>query len=244
MVFNARYRRPDPSYAAGPVIRSQSEFDLGLRSYMLGVYNRMAGGLALTGAVAYVAAASGLYAQIAGTALIWLVVFAPFAMAIYLGFRISTMSAAAANASFWSYAALMGLSLAGILLIFTGVSVARVFFITAGTFAAMSIYGYSTRQDLSRFGSFLVMGLIGVVLASVVNLFVAASVLTFAISIVGVLVFTGLTAWDTQRIKQMYADTADLGSMARTKVLGALTLYMDFVNLFISILQMTGTRRS
>jgi FtsH-binding integral membrane protein len=243
MAFNAPYRRSPEPYATRSTL-AQGGVDAGLRSYMLGVYNRMAGGLALTGAVAYWAAASGFYAQIAGTPLIWVVLFAPFAMALFLGFRLNKMSATAANACFWSYAGLMGLSLAGIFLIYTGVSVARVFFITAGTFAAMSLYGYTTRRDLSRIGSFLIMGLIGVILASVVNLFVASSALTFAISVAGVLVFTGLTAWDTQRITQMYAETTDPDSRARAKVLGALMLYMDFVNLFISMLQLTGTRRS
>ena len=219
------------------------EFDAGLRSYMLGIYNRMAGGLALTGIVAYAAATSGFYAQIASTPLIWLVMLAPFGMALLLGFRIQKMSHGAASAAFWIYAGLMGLSLAIIFLVYTGTSVARVFFITAGTFAAMSIYGYSTQRDLSGIGSFLVMGLIGVVLASLVNLFIGSTALTFAISVIGVLVFTGLTAWDTQRIKQMYAETAGTDAQGRSSILGALMLYMDFVNLFISVLQLTGNRR-
>lgn len=218
-------------------------FDAGLRTYMLGIYNRMAGGLALTGIVAYAAAATGFYAQIAATPFIWLVMLAPFGMALLLGFRIQQMSHGAASAAFWTYAGLMGLSLSGIFLAYTGVSVARVFFITAGTFAAMSFYGYSTQRDLSRIGSFLVMGLIGVVLASVVNLFIGSTALTFAISVIGVLVFTGLTAWDTQRIKQMYAETAGTDAQGRSAILGALMLYMDFVNLFISFLQLTGSRR-
>lgn len=218
-------------------------FDAGLRTYMLGIYNRMAGGLALTGIVAYAAAATGFYAQIAATPLIWLVMLAPFGMALLLGFRIQQMSHGAASAAFWTYAGLMGLSLSNIFLAYTGVSVARVFFITAGTFAAMSFYGYSTQRDLSRIGSFLVMGLIGVVLASVVNLFIGSTALTFAISVIGVLVFTGLTAWDTQRIKQMYAETTGTDAQGRSAILGALMLYMDFVNLFISFLQLTGSRR-
>lgn len=233
-------RPPSPAWSGA----APAEFDAGLRSYMLGIYNRMAGGLALTGGVAYVAAATGFYAQIAATPLIWLVIFAPFGMALLLGFRINQMSPAAASASFWTYAGLMGLSLAGIFLVYTGVSVARVFFITAGTFAAMSAYGYTTKRDLSRIGSFLIMGLIGVVLASLVNLFIGSTALTFAISVIGVLVFTGLTAWDTQRIKQMYAETAGTDAQGRSAILGALMLYMDFVNLFISVLQLTGNRRA
>lgn len=236
-------RSYDQSPATAWATSRSMEFDAGLRGYMLGIYNRMAGGLALTGVVAYVAAATGFYAQIAATPLIWLVMLAPFGMALLLGFRIQKMSHGAASAAFWTYAGLMGLSLASIFLAYTGVSVARVFFITAGTFAAMSFYGYSTQRDLSRIGSFLVMGLIGVVLASVVNLFIGFTALTFAISVIGVLVFTGLTAWDTQRIKQIYAETAGTDAQGRSAILGALMLYMDFVNLFISILQLTGNRR-
>lgn len=239
---------PQPPYARPPSSAwsgmAPAEFDAGLRSHMLGIYNRMAGGLVLTGGVAYVAAATGFYAQIAATPLIWVVMLAPFGMALFLGFRINHMSPAAASASFWTYAGLMGLSLAGIFLVYTGISVARVFFITAGTFAAMSVYGYTTQRDLSRIGSFLIMGLIGVVLASVVNLFIGSTALTFAISVIGVLVFTGLTAWDTQRIKQMHAETAGTDAQGRSAILGALMLYMDFVNLFISVLQLTGNRRA
>jgi hypothetical protein len=164
---------------------------------MLRVYKFMAGGLALTGLVAYGALASGLYQQIAGTALVWVVMLAPLAAVLFLSFRIERMSAGAAQATFWGYAALMGLSLAGIFVVFTGASIARVFFISAATFGGMSLYGYTTRRDLSQFGSFLVMGLIGIVLASVVNIFIASSALQFVVSVVGVLVFTGLTAWDT-----------------------------------------------
>ena len=237
-------QRPyDQPSASAWATTTPAAFDAGLRSYMLGIYNRMAGGLALTGIVAYAAAATGFYAQIAATPFIWFVMLAPFGMALLLGFRIQQMSHGAASAAFWTYAGLMGLSLSGIFLAYTGVSVARVFFITAGTFAAMSFYGYSTQRDLSRIGSFLVMGLIGVVLASVVNLFIGSTALTFAISVIGVLVFTGLTAWDTQRIKQMYAETAGTDAQGRSAILGALMLYMDFVNLFISFLQLTGNRR-
>lgn len=214
--------------------------DLGLRSFMLRVFNTMAGGLALTGVVAYAAASSGLYASIAGTPLPWLVMLAPFGLALLLGFRVSRMSPAAAHASFWGYAALMGLSLAGIFLVYTGDSIARVFFISAGTFAATAAWGYTTRADLTRFGSFLVMGLVGIVLASLVNLFVGSSALQFAVSVIGVVVFTGLTAWDTQRLKIMYLEGDGTGNLA---ILGALMLYLDFVNLFVSLLQLLGARR-
>ena len=158
------------------------DVDLGLRRYMLQVYNCMAAGLALTGLVAYAAVATGFYQQIAGTPLIWLVMLAPLGAVLFLSFRIDRMSAGAAQATFWTYAALMGLSLAGIFLLYTGTSIARVFFITAGTFAAMSLYGYTTQRDLSQFGSFLFMGLIGIVLASLVNILIGSSALQFAMS--------------------------------------------------------------
>jgi FtsH-binding integral membrane protein len=168
---------------------------------------------------------------------------APIGVVLLLSFRIEHMSIAAAQAAFWGYAALMGLSLAGVFLVYTGVSVARVFFITAATFAAMSLYGYTTRRDLSQFGSFLFMGLIGIVLASLVNIFIASSALQFAISVIGVFVFTGLTAWDTQRIKEIYlaSDAGDV--LAKKALMGALALYLDFINLFVLLLQLTGQRR-
>jgi uncharacterized protein len=217
--------------------------DAGLRRYMLSVYNYMAAGLALTGLVAYIAVATGFYQQIAATPLIWVVMLAPLGAVLFLSFRIERMAIGRAQAVFWGFAAIMGLSLAGILLIYTGTSIARVFFISAGTFAAMSLYGYSTRRDLSRFGSFLFMGLIGIVLASIVNLFVGSSALQFAISVIGVLLFTGLTAYDTQRIKQVYFDAAATGDLRKPALMGALTLYLDFINLFVMLLQLTGTRR-
>ena len=217
--------------------------DLGLRQYMLTVYNFMAGGLGLTGLVAYAAAATGFYQQIAGTPLIWLVMLAPLGLVLLLGFGIQRMSAGAAQAAFWSYAALMGLSLAGIFLVFTGASIARVFFISGATFAAMSLYGYTTRRDLSQFGSFLVMGLIGIILASVVNIFMASSALQFAVSVIGVIVFTGLTAWDTQRIKEVYLGSDPGDVLAKKALMGALTLYLDFINLFVMLLQLIGNRR-
>jgi uncharacterized protein len=226
-----------------PAGRSAATIDAGLRRYMLSVYNYMAAGLGLTGLVAYGAVATGFYQQIAATPLIWVVMLAPLVAVVFLSFRIERMAIATAQAVFWGFAAIMGLSLAGILLIYTGTSIARVFFISAGTFAAMSLYGYSTRRDLSRFGSFLFMGLIGIVLASIVNLFVGSSALQFAISVIGVLLFTGLTAYDTQRIKQVYFDAAATGDLRKPALMGALTLYLDFINLFVMLLQLTGTRR-
>ena len=221
----------------------QVGIDAGLRQYMLRIYNYMAGGLALTGVVAYAAAASGFYQAIAGSILFWIVLFAPLGLVLLLSFRIQSMSLGSAQLTFWAYAALMGLSLSGIFLIYTGASIARVFFITAGTFAAMSLYGYTTRTDLSRFGSFLFMGLIGIIIAGLVNMFVAASALQCAISVAGVLVFTGLTAWDTQSIKEMYLESDGTAVAGKKAILGALRLYLDFINLFMMLMQLLGARR-
>jgi uncharacterized protein len=221
----------------------QAEVDVGLRQYMLRIYNYMAGGLALTGVVAYAAASSGFYQAIYGSILFWIVLLAPLGLVLLLSFRIQQMSLGAAQLTFWAYAALMGLSLGGVFLVYTGASIARVFFITAGTFAAMSLYGYTTRSDLSRFGSFLFMGLIGVIIASLVNLFLLSSALQFALSVVGVIVFVGLTAYDTQKIKEMYWE-GDGGVIAGKKaIMGALTLYLDFINLFMLLMQLLGSRR-
>jgi len=203
---------------------------------MLQVYNFMAAGLGVTGLVAYGAVATGFYQQIAGTPLIWLIMLAPLGAVLFLSFRIEQISAGAAQATFWIYAALMGLSLAGIFLLFTGTSIARVFFITAGTFAAMSLYGYTTQRDLSQFSSFLFMGLIGIVLASLVNIFIGSSALQFAISVIGVIVFTGLTAWDTQRVKEIYLETDPRDVLTKKALRGALALYLDFINLFVMLL--------
>jgi FtsH-binding integral membrane protein len=217
--------------------------DLGLRRYMLQVYNFMAAGLGVTGLVAYAAVATGFYQQIAGTPLIWLIMLAPLGAVLFLAFRIERIGASAAQATFWTYAALMGLSLAGIFLLYTGTSIARVFFITAGTFAAMSLYGYTTQRDLSQFGAFLFMGLIGIVLASRVNIFIGSSALQFAISVIGVIVFTGLTAWDTQRVKAVYLESDPGDVLTKKALMGALTLYLDFINLFVMLLQLVGQRR-
>ncbi len=219
-------------------------YDAGLRAYMLRVYNYMASGLALTGIVAMLVASSETAMQlIFGTGLFWIVALAPLAVVFFMSFRIQHMQASTAQAAFWVFSVLMGLSLASIFIQFTGVSIARVFFITAGTFAAMSLYGYTTKRDLSAWGSFLFMGLIGIIIASIVNIFLASSALHFAISVIGVLVFTGLTAYDTQQIKEIYA--ADDGGETVTKkaVMGALRLYLDFINLFIMLLHLLGERR-
>lgn len=236
--FDARRSR-----GAGFPPSVSAEIDAGLRGHMQRVYGYMAGGLALTGLVAYLAAASGFYQSIAATPLIWLVMLAPLGFVLVLSLGIQRMAAQTAMLLFWLYAGVMGLSLGGIFLVFTGESIARVFFISAATFGAMSLYGYTTRSDLSRFGSFLMMGLIGILIASLVNIFLGSSALQFAISIIGVIVFVGLTAYDTQRIKEMYLES-DTGEIAGKKaVLGALALYLDFINLFMILLQLFGQRR-
>lgn len=220
-----------------------AEVDAGLRQHMLRVYNYMAGGLALTGVIAYLAAASGVYLSIAQTPLIWLVIFAPFGLVLFLSFGIQRMSLMAAQATFWGYSALMGLSLGFIFLAYTHASVAATFFITAAMFLGMSLYGYTTGRDLSGMGSFLVMGLWGIIIAMLVNIFLASSGLSFLISIIGVIVFTGLTAWDTQQIKEMYI-AGDDGTVAGKKaIMGALRLYLDFINLFLMLLRLMGQRR-
>ncbi len=230
----------------------QVGIDVGLREYMLRVYNYMAGGLALTGIVAYLVANTPLQSLffqatargIGLTGLGYVGVFAPIAFVLVLSFGIQRMSLVQAQGVFWLYAAVMGISVAQILLLFTGESVARVFFITAGTFAGMSLYGYTTKTDLARFGSFLFMGLIGIVLASVVNIFIGSSALQFAISIIGVGVFVGLTAWDTQRIKEMYWEGDAAAVAGKKAVMGALSLYLDFINLFMILMQLMGNRRN
>lgn len=215
----------------------------GLRAYLIKVYNYMAGGLALTGAVAYYGASSGFYASIIGTWLFWVILLSPLALVLFLSYRIQRISLGVAQVSFWAYAGLVGLSLSGIFLIYTGESIARVFFITAGTFGATSLYGYTTKRDLSRFGSFLFMGLIGIIIAGIVNFFLKSSALQLTISAIGVLVFVGLTAYDTQRIKAIYADGDDRAVSGKKAILGALALYLDFLNLFLMLMQLLGNRR-
>jgi FtsH-binding integral membrane protein len=228
--------------------------DAGLRAHMLRVYNYMVGALALTGAVAYGVANTpallnlfyGVNANgaLSPTILGWVVMLAPIGLVLLLSFRIMQMSQAAAQATFWGYAALVGASLASILIAYTGASVAMTFFVTAGTFGAMSLWGYTTKRDLTGFGSFMFMGLIGLILASLANFFFKSPVMDFVISVVGVLIFTGLTAWDTQKIKNTYyavgGDTAVAGKAA---IMGALSLYLDFLNIFLFLLRFMGNRR-
>jgi FtsH-binding integral membrane protein len=233
---------PEPRVAQAQV--GVERIDEGLRSYLLQVYNYMGLGLAITGVVAFlVAATPALYVPIFTTPLKWVVMLAPLGFVFFLGARIQTMSVSAAQLTFWAFAAVMGLSMASIFLVFTGASIARVFFITAAMFGAMSLYGYTTKRDLSGWGSFLFMGLIGIIIAMVVNIFLASAALQFAVSVIGVLVFTGLTAYDTQRIKEMYyeLDAADVAT--RKAIMGALSLYLNFINMFVMLLNLFGATR-
>jgi FtsH-binding integral membrane protein len=225
--------------------------DEGLRSYMLGVYNYMAAGIALTGVVAYLTFAMAVqdgaltpFGQaIFQSPLRWVVMLAPLGFVLFLGFRIQQMSVGAAQAAFWAFAAVMGLSLSSIFLVYTGQSIAQIFFITAATFGALSLWGYTTKRDLSGWGSFLFMGVVGIVIASLVNLFLQSSGLMFAISVIGVLVFAGLTAYDTQRIKDGYLMFRhDATMVAKGAIMGALELYLDFINMFIMLLNLFGQR--
>ncbi|MDI9348498.1 MAG: Bax inhibitor-1/YccA family protein [Candidatus Symbiobacter sp.] len=224
-------------------------YDAGLRQYMVNIYRMMAGGLALTGVVAWFLAHQveqnpDLMAALYGTPMKWVIMFAPLVFVFIFAARIGVMSLSAAQTTFWVYAGLMGLSLASIFLVYTGQSVARVFFIAAATFGATSLYGYTTKTSLARFGSFLMMGVIGIIIASVVNIFVGSSALQFAISVIGVLVFTGLTAYDTQRLKEVYDGSMGEQNLGKLAVMGALTLYLDFINMFLMMLQLFGDRRS
>lgn len=228
----------------GTTVGRAADIDVGLRKYMLGVYNYMASGLLLSGIVALLLVSSPAAMQtVFGTPLKWVFMLAPlgFVMAISMG--INRFSQGTLQVLFWAFAATMGVSIATILAVFTGSSVARVFFITAGTFAAMSIYGYTTKRDLAQFGSFLMMGLIGIVIASLVNIFLGSSALQFAISVIGVLVFTGLTAYDTQNIKQMYYEGDYDDTMGKKQIMGALSLYLNFINLFFMLMNILGDRR-
>lgn len=230
--------------------------DEGLRAYMLRVYNYMATGLVITGlmalgtySVAFVETANGLALTPIGrtlfnSPLMWVVFLAPLGMVFYLSYRVQNMSVTGAQTAFWVFAGLMGLSLGTIFAAYTAESITRVFFIAAATFGAVSLYGYTTRRDLSGWGSFLFMGLIGIIIATVVNLFLASSALQFAISVIGVLVFTGLTAYDTQQIKEMYFAQDDGTVAGRKAVMGALRLYLDFINLFLMLLRLFGSNRS
>jgi FtsH-binding integral membrane protein len=230
--------------------RADASIDEGLRAYMLKVYNLMALGLAITGAVAYGAFAMAVqdgqltaFGQlIYASAFRWVVILAPLGMVFFLSARVHTMSVSAAQTAFWVFAALMGLSLSTIFLVYTGQSIVQTFFITAAAFGSLSLWGYTTKRDLTGMGTFLFMGLIGLIIAMVVNIFLASPAMQFAISAIGVLIFAGLTAYDTQKIKEMYYEGDEVLVAGRKAIMGALTLYLDFINLFTFLLSFLGNR--
>ncbi|MDR3440458.1 Bax inhibitor-1/YccA family protein [Telmatospirillum sp.] len=231
-----------------------AQIDVGLRQYMLRVYNYMASGLALTGLVAALVAGTpavnalffqvGMRGAMQPTGLGWLAIIAPIGLVFAISLGVARMRASTAQGLFWLYAALMGVSLSTLFMVYTGASITRVFFITAASFAGLSLYGYTTRRNLSAFGTFLVMGLWGLVIASLVNMFIASSALNFVISVAGVGIFAGLTAWDTQKIKEMYWAGDDGETAGKKALMGALTLYLDFINLFIMLVRLMGDRRN
>lgn len=233
---------------AGAIAQTGAEIDEGLRAYMLRVYNLMALGLAITGVAAWgtytLAMSNPAFANlIYASPLRWVLMLAPLGLVFFLSFRIHTMSVSAAQTTFWAYAALLGASLSTIFIVFTGASIVQTFFITATAFGALSLYGYTTRRDLTAMGSFMIMGVVGILIASLVNIFLQSSALQFAISAIGVVAFAGLTAYDTQKIKEMYYEGDDDVTGGRKAIMGALNLYMDFVNLFMFMLQFLGDRR-
>ncbi len=233
----------EPFYRSGVAGIDRVSMDAGLRSYMQRIFNYMGAGLALTGALAWIVAHTALAGLIFGTPLKWVVMLAPLGLAIYMNARVNSLSASSLTTMFWVFCGAMGLSMGALFLVFTGDSIARAFFITAATFAAMSLWGYTTKRDLTGMGSLLMMGVLGLMIAMLVNMFLMSSMLQWISSVIGVIIFTGLTAYDVQRLKQCYAES--YGSEANNKmaVFGALTLYLNFINAFQFILELTGTMR-
>jgi hypothetical protein len=223
----------------------QAYIDEGLRAHMLRIYNYMSAALALTGIVAWFGASSGIYVSLASTPLIFVIMLAPLGVVLYFASRINNMTVSRAQSVFWVFAGLMGLSLSYIFLAYTGTAIFQTFFITAGAFAGLSIWGYTTKKDLSAMGTFLIMGLIGIIIASVVNMFIGSAQLHFIVSVLGVIIFAGLTAWDTQKLKRDWINRVQHSGEAvaeKSAIMGALTLYLDFINLFLFLLQFMGRR--
>jgi FtsH-binding integral membrane protein len=235
------------------VPRTGEVFDAGLRKHMLSIYNYMASGVLLTGVVAALTARSGLAYAFAGGPLMWLVMLSPLAIVFAMSFGQNKFSTGTLQAMFWGFATLMGLSLSTIFLVYTGASIAATFFATAGAFAGLSLFGYTTQKDLSGWGSFLIMGVIGLIIASVINLFIGSEPLAYAISFLGVLIFAGLTAYDTQRLKRQYLEiqqakitnpaVAAAFPVGKIVIMGALSLYLDFINMFLFLLRFMGAAR-
>ena len=246
----ANWNDPRPNgtgFGASPSLSGASTrgevFDAGLRRHMLSIYNYMASGVMLSGIVALLFATSGMAEAVFGTPLRWVVALAPLAFVMIMSFGASRLSTTAMQAMLWGFSVAMGLSLSSIFFIYTGPSIAITFFATAGAFAGLSLYGYTTKKDLSGMGSFLIMGVFGLLIASLLNMFLQSSGLAWAISFLGVLIFAGLTAYDTQRLKEQYADVAGTEFAGKAVVLGALSLYLDFINMFQFLLQFMGERR-
>lgn len=227
---------------------TNAEIDQGLRAYMLGIYNYMTIAMVITGGVAMATANWLINSFVAqqimfGSPLRWVIMLAPLAFVMVLSFGINKLSASAARAIFFVYAAVMGVSLSSIFLVYSGQSIAQTFFVTAAAFGGLSLFGYTTKKNLSGMGSFLMMGLIGLIIAMVVNMFVQSDMMMFAINVIGVLIFAGLTAYDTQRLKHMYDMVSHSGEMmAKTSVMGALSLYLNFINMFMFLLSFLGNR--
>jgi len=229
--------------AAAPTVGvPRAARDAGLRSYMLSVYNYMTSGVLLTGIVALLFAQSGLAAQVLSTPLRWVIMFAPLAFVMVMSFGMNRISTGTLKMLFWGFATVMGLSMSSIFLVYTGTSIAQTFFAVAAAFAGLSLWGYTTKKDLSGFGTFLIMGVIGLLVAMVINIFLQSTAMQLAISAIGVLLFAGLTAYDTQKIKSMYAQVAGSDMMGKVVIMGALNLYLDFINMFTFLLQFMGNR--
>ena len=237
---------PRPGFGASPSADGRTAdragYDMGLRRHMLSIYNYMASGVLLTGVVAMLMARSGLVLTLMGTPLRWLFILSPLAIVMAMSFGRNRFGAGALQAMFWAFAGLMGVSMSTIFLVYTEESIALTFFATAGAFAGLSLVGYTTKKDLSAMGAFMTMGLIGIIIAMVINLFVQSSAMSMAISVLGVLIFAGLTAWDTQRLKQEYYYLAGTDFAGKAVILGALSLYLDFINMFQFLLSFLGSR--
>jgi FtsH-binding integral membrane protein len=229
----------DPAVSVGV---PRAARDAGLRSYMLSVYNYMASGVLLTGIVALLFASSGLAQQVLSTPLRWVIMLAPLGFIMAMSFGLNRMSTATLQMLYWAFTVVMGLSMSSIFLVYTGTSIAQTFFAVSAAFAGLSLWGYTTKKDLSGMGTFLIMGVVGLLVAMVVNLFMQSSALQLAISAIGVLLFAGLTAYDTQKIKSMYAHVAGTDMMGKVVIMGALNLYLDFINMFTFLLQFLGNR--
>jgi len=235
--------RANAAYGAPRAGVADAAFDAGLRSYMLSIYNYMASGVLLTGVVALLFANSPFVVPVLSSPLRWVIMLAPLGFVMVLSFGINRLSTFAAQALFWAFAVAMGLSLSSIFLVYTGASIAQTFFASAASFAGLSLYGYTTKKDLSGFGTFLIMGVVGLLVASLINIFLQSSVMSLIISGVGVLLFAGLTVYDTQKIKSLYFQIAGSDMLGKSVVMGALTLYLDFINMFMFLLRFMGDRR-